>query len=95
MADLNEFQRRARADRLNAVRQDLDSVLAEMDERYVQRWRNSTTAEAREDAHRYVTLLGDFRKQMAAIALDGKTAADAIALEERRKGWKIPGLRTG
>ena len=92
---MNEFQRRARAERLAAVRQDLDSVLSEMDERYVQRWRNCTTPESREDAHRMVTLIGDFQKQMAAIAFDGKTAADAIALEERRKGWRIPGLRAG
>lgn len=91
MADLNEFQRKSRAERIASVRSDIDSVLSEMDAHYTNEWRKASTVEAREDAHRYVTLLNKFRGHLSAVALSGAVASEAIALEERRRGWKILG----
>lgn len=93
MADLDEYQRRSRADRLNAVREDIDGVLSEMASEYVNRWKKAETVEAREDAHRYVTLIEKFKTSLNAVALSGAMASEAIALKDKR--WKIPGLRTG
>lgn len=92
---MNEFERRSRADRLNAVREDLDGVLTELDAEYIRHWRTADTTDKREDAHRYVSLIQKFRGALNAVALDGKAASDAIALDERRRGWGILGRRTG
>lgn len=87
---LNEFERRSRAERLGSVAQDIDGVLDEMDERYVEMWRNAKTVEGREDAHRFVKLIWDFRNSLRAVALDGAMAREAIASKEKRN-W-IPRL---
>lgn len=92
---MNEIQRRARAERLGAVSEDLTALLADLEAEYIKQWRAATTPEAREDAHRYVTLIEKFRGVLNATALSGRLASEAIALEEKRKGWKIPGLRAG
>lgn len=91
--DLDEFQRRSRAERLNAVRTDIEGVLAEMTAEYVAEWKKAKTIEAREDAHRYVSLIEKFKLSLNAVALSGELASQAIALKDKR--WKIPGLRAG
>ncbi len=90
---MNEFERRSRADRLRSAEQDLMGVIDEMDARYVELWRKASTVEAREDAHRYVSLAAKFKEVFRAIAFDGAIASEVIKAQEKRK-W-IPGLRAG
>lgn len=88
---MNEHERRARADRLGAVREDIAAVLDEMDARYVDIWRKAEAADKREDAHRMVRLLADFKTQLSRIAFDGATADETIKAQEKRRNW-IPGF---
>ncbi len=49
---------------------------------YIQAWRNSLTVELREDAHRYVTLIGWLKQDLRSIATTG-------ALEEARLAARV------
>ncbi len=48
-----------------------------LDQAYIAAWRKALTVDAREDAHRYVTLMGWLREDLERIAETGM-------LEERR-----------
>lgn len=72
------------------MKEDIDAVLSEMDARYIERWRQAKDTAAREDAHRHVSLIGAFKTQLTAIALDGAAANEAIKDQDRK--WKFPGL---
>jgi len=54
-------------------------VLDGLEQSYLAAWRAAKTVEAREDCHRYVTLLGKLKADLGSIALTGD-----IELEEKR-----------
>ena len=63
--------------------------LKEMEEHYIEAWKKGRTIEVREDAHRYVTLLSNFKDHLSSLVLTGALDAKRIAeLEGRRSLWK-------
>ena len=56
-----------------------------LEARYIEAWRASLTVEAREDAHRYVTLIGWLKDDLQSIANTGDIEAARVkALEDGR-----------
>ncbi|TNE39200.1 MAG: hypothetical protein EP347_05050 [Alphaproteobacteria bacterium] len=56
----------------------LKETFAALEEIYITAWKAARTQDAREDAHRYVHLLGKFKEHLASVALTGE-------LESRRQ----------
>lgn len=54
-----------------------------LETRYIEAWRASLTVDAREDAHRYVTLIGWLKQDLQSIATTGTIEEKRIqALQE-------------
>lgn len=65
-----------------------------LEQRYIEAWRASLTVEAREDAHRYVTLIGWLKQDLQSIANTGDIEAARLkALEEGRERQKLMEFR--
>lgn len=53
--------------------------LAMLEATYIQRWRDAQTAEEREDYHRRVRLIDEFRADMREVIITGDIAAKEAA----------------
>ena len=61
-----------------------------LEETYLTAWRNGRTPEAREDAHRYMTLLGKFRQHFVSLTTTGEIEAKQQREMEGRKAlWSF------
>ncbi len=85
------MEKEVRGQRAQALLKDklLIESLGALEELYTEAWRRGRTLAAREDAHRYVTLVEKFREHLTSLVLtgtlEGKRKAD---LEGRRFTWK-------
>ncbi len=52
---------------------------------YIQAWRNSLTVELREDAHRYVTLIGWLKQDLQSIATTGVLEDERLEAQKRAR----------
>jgi len=63
----------------------MEEAFSELEETYISAWRKAGTVEAREDAHRYVTLIGKVKEHLSQQLMGGEMAArDRRELEGRR-----------
>jgi len=70
----------------------LKEVLNTLDETYHASWHAATTVEAREDLHRYVTLIGKFTADLQSIATTGaleRKRLDELEGKQRYNSWQI------
>ena len=68
----------------------LKEIVNELDEHYHAAWHEAKTVEAREDCHRYVTLLKRLTTDIQSIALTGKLEAARLRELEgtKRNIWQ-------
>ena len=62
-------------------------ALDKLEKVYIAAWRNGKTVEAREDAHRYLTVLGKFAQHFRSLTTTGELEAQEQKRLEGRKGW--------
>jgi hypothetical protein len=87
LTDNERIHRASEAKRLIENAAFVEAV-TELDKVYVQAWRNGTTPDAREDAHRYMMLLNKFAGDLRSMIMDGAVTDKRIVdLEGRKKGW--------
>jgi hypothetical protein len=80
-----------RGQRAEALLKDklLNESLNALEEHYTDAWRRCRTLTGREDAHRYITLIGKFREDLASVVLTGTLEGRRKAeLEGRKPFWK-------
>ena len=67
----------------------LGQTLEDLEAEYVKAWRKAKTLEARENAHRLVGLIDQFRDHLASLALTGTlNARNRAQLEGRERFWR-------
>ena len=67
----------------------LKLTLSDLEDEYVQAWKQARTLDAREDAHRLVRLIGAFRDHLASKAFTGTLSQRQRSdLEGRRGLWR-------
>lgn len=59
--------------------------LAMLEATYIQRWRDAQTAEEREDYHRRVRLIDEFRADMREVIITGDIAAKEAETQPKAK----------
>lgn len=85
---MEKIERGRKAERLLADPLLVDT-LDTLERTYVDAWRVARTLDARENAHRFVTLIDAFRKDLASQALTGTLKARRRAELEGRTGlWR-------
>jgi len=68
----------------------LKECFATLGDTYTQSWFDGKTVEAREDCHRYVTLLAKLKQDIQSIATSGKLEQARLKeLEGRNKGLTL------
>lgn len=85
---MTQEERKARAQKAARFLEDplVVEALAALDDQYVKIWRDAKTLEAREDAHRFITLLAKFEGHLSAMMSDGVFADSEVrALEGRNR----------
>jgi hypothetical protein len=79
-----------RGDRARLLLEDelMAEAFSALDAHYVRAWRDARTTEAREDAHRYVTLLEKFKAHLKSLVTTGEMTKRAVKeLEGRKTFW--------
>ena len=67
----------------------LQKTLEGLEEEYVKAWKQARTLDAREDAHRFVRLIGRFHDHLASLAFTGTlTSRQNADLEGRERFWR-------
>jgi hypothetical protein len=85
------MEKQLRGQKAEALLNDglLKEAMIALEEAYVAAWKKARTAEAREDAHRYVSLLTNFKNHLSSVVLTGALDAKRQAeLQGRRFTWK-------
>lgn len=86
----NKIERGYQADQLmqNSL---LNETLQKLESAYIKAWRESKSLEAREDAHRYVTLIDRLRADIRGVATTGDLERNRVAELERRSTypWRV------
>lgn len=85
---MNENERSYRGDKARELLENeiLREALATLDQAYINAWRKANTVEAREDAHRYVTLCKQFESDLKSVVKDGQMADHRTKELEGQKG---------
>lgn len=66
-----------------------EDVLQNLESYYIEKWRRGESLQARENAHRYVTLIGRLREDLTSQALTGTLKSKRQAeLEGRLRRWR-------
>ena len=62
--------------------------LAKIEAHYIQKWRDASTTEDREDFHRRVCLIDEFRADMREVIITGDIAAkEAETPQPKARSW--------
>lgn len=61
--------------------------LAKIEANYIQLWREAKTTEQREDYHRRICLIDEFRADMREVITTGDIAAKEAETQPKAKSW--------